>query len=138
MKLVIDASIGLKAMLPEHDSAKALQLRADFRKGIHELLSPDLYLLEAGNAIVTAARSGKIYASEVPIFYAELMGNLRIIDPSTSLLPRAIEIALQSRASVYDATYVVLAERESCNLVTVDEKLLKVLPGFSIVSLASL
>jgi predicted nucleic acid-binding protein len=138
VKLVIDANVGLKAILPEHDSAKASQLFADFRMGVHELLSPDLFLLEAGNTIVMATRSGRITADDLPIFFAGLMGNLPIIFPSTSLFPRAFEIASQCRASVYDATYVALAEREGCRLVTADDKLLKALPGFPLVSLASL
>jgi predicted nucleic acid-binding protein len=138
VKLVIDANIGLKAMLPEHDSAKAIQLRDDFRKGIHDLLAPDLYLLEAGNTLVTSARSGKIPMNDLPVFFAELMANQPIIYPSTSLFPRAYDIASQSRVSVYDATYVALAEREGCDLVTADDKLLKALPGLPIVSLASL
>jgi predicted nucleic acid-binding protein len=125
-------------MLPENDSAKATALLAGFKRGVHELLSPDLYLLETGNIIVMAARTGKIPESDLLVFYAELMGNLPIIYPSASLFPRAYDIACQTRASVYDATYVALAEKEGCDLVTSDEKLIKALPGFPIVSLASL
>jgi predicted nucleic acid-binding protein len=66
------------------------------------------------------------------------MASLPIIYPSTSLFPRAFDIASQTRASVYDALYVALAEREGCDLVTADDKLMKVLAGFPIVSLASL
>lgn len=51
---------------------------------------------------------------------------------------RAYDIAAQTRASNYDATYVALAEREGCNLVTADNKLQKALSGFPIVSLDSL
>jgi predicted nucleic acid-binding protein len=31
MKYVLDASVAVKFVLPEHDSAKALSLEADFR-----------------------------------------------------------------------------------------------------------
>lgn len=78
MKLVIDANIGLSALLTEPDSAKALQLFADFRSGSHELLTPDLYLLEVGNTLVNAARSGKIPQSGLPVLFAELMRTLPI------------------------------------------------------------
>jgi len=37
MKLVLDSNVALKWVLAEPDSAKANQLRADFRNGIHEL-----------------------------------------------------------------------------------------------------
>jgi predicted nucleic acid-binding protein len=60
------------------------------------------------------------------------------IYPAISLFPRAFDIASQTRATVYDALYVALAEREGCELVTADEKLVKLLPGFPLLSLASL
>jgi len=45
------------------------------------------------------------------------------------LTPRALEIAAKSSASVYDCLYVALAERESCELITADDKLVKKLQG---------
>jgi predicted nucleic acid-binding protein len=66
------------------------------------------------------------------------MGNLPIIFQSISLFPRAFDIASQTRASVYDALYVALAEREGCDLATADEKLIKAAPGFPIISLTTL
>ena len=38
---------------------------------------------------------------------------------------RAIEIATKARIAVYDCLYVALAEREGCELITSDEKLIK-------------
>jgi len=137
VKIVIDASVGFKCAVPEDLSLRALQLRDGFQRGIDDLLAPDLFPIEVGNPLVMAARSGRIPDSDLPIFYADMMGNLPIIYPSMSLLPRAYEISSQTRASVYDALYVALAEREGCDLVTADEKLMKALPGYPIVSLAS-
>lgn len=138
MKLVIDANIGWKALVPEPNSDKARKLLDDSRLGVHELLAPDLYPIEIGNILVTAARSGKVRTDDVSGLYADLIGDLPDIYQSISLFPRAFDIASQTRASVYDALYVALAEREGCHLATADEKLIKALPGFPIVSLASL
>jgi predicted nucleic acid-binding protein len=138
VKLVIDANVGWKALVPEQNSDTALKLLDGFRKGMHELLGPDLYPIEIGNILVTAARSGKVKSGDLTAMYAELMASLPIIHQSISLFPRAFDIASQTRASVYDALYVALAEREGCDLVTADDKLVKALPGFPIVSLASL
>jgi predicted nucleic acid-binding protein len=69
---------------------------------------------------------------------ANIGWNLPVIYQSISLFLRAFDIASQTRASVYDALYVALAEREGCQLATADEKLIKALPGFPIVSLTSL
>lgn len=138
MKLVIDANIGLSALLPEPDTAQALQLFADFRTGIHELLTPDLYLLEVGNTLVNAARSGKIPTSGLPVLFAELMRTQPITFPSASLFPRAYAIASSIPVSVYDAVYLALAEREGCLLVTNDAKLANAASKFKTVSLGAL
>jgi predicted nucleic acid-binding protein len=138
VKLVIDANIGLKTLLPEEHSDKALKLLDDFHIGVHELFAPDLYLIEVGNILVTAARSGRVNQNDLPIMYGELMSSLPIIYPSAALFPRAFDLASQYRVSVYDALYVALAEREACDLATADEKLVKALPGFQIVLLSAL
>ena len=43
MKYVIDSSVGVKWVIPEVDSAKALRLCDDYRIGAIELLAPDFY-----------------------------------------------------------------------------------------------
>ena len=43
MKYVIDSSLGVKWVIPEVDSAKALRLCDDYRFGVIELLAPDFY-----------------------------------------------------------------------------------------------
>lgn len=138
MKLVIDASIGVKALLQEHNSSKAWQLCDDFRKGIHQLFAPDLYFLEVGNVLVMAQRSGKITQNDLLLFYGDLIRNQPIIAPSTSLFPRAFDIAARIRVSLYDATYLALAEQESCPLLTEDVKLINAAHGFSTLTLDSL
>jgi predicted nucleic acid-binding protein len=138
VKLVIDANIGLSTLLPEPDTAKALQLAADFRSGIHELLAPNLYLLEVGNTLVQAARSGKIPQGGLPVMFADLIRTLPVIHQSTSLFPRAYAIASAIRVTVYDAVYLALSEREGCPLVSNDVRLANAALGFPIVSLASL
>ena len=138
MKLVIDASIGVKTILQEHNSSKGLQLRDDFRHGIHELFAPDFYFLEIGNVLVIAARNGKIPAKDLTLFYGDLIRHQPIICPSTSLFPRAFQIASQFRVSIYDATYLALSEEEGCPLLTADSGLINAAPGFSFLSLDDL
>ncbi len=40
-------------------------------------------------------------------------------------MPRAIDISSQYRQGAYDCLYVALAERENCELVTADDKLVQ-------------
>ena len=60
MKYVLDSSIALKWALPEPDTAKALQLRADYRNGIYELIAPDFFPIETAHALTRAERQRRI------------------------------------------------------------------------------
>lgn len=60
MKYVLDSSVALKWALPEPDTAEALKLRADYRNGIHDLISPDFFPLETAHALTRAERQRRI------------------------------------------------------------------------------
>jgi predicted nucleic acid-binding protein len=62
------------------------------------------------------------------------------LHPYRPLLPRAVVISSAMRCGVYDCLYVALAEREGCELITADDKLVKNLGAQLpfIVSLASM
>ncbi len=64
MKYVLDASVGLKTVLPEFDSAQAQTLVAEFQQRIHELIAPDTYLVECAHALARAQRKGLIQPSD--------------------------------------------------------------------------
>ncbi len=75
------------------------------------------------------------------LFLADVLTTLPQIHASLpDLVPRAYAIADLTNASVYDSLYVALAERENCELVTADDKLvMKLQPHFSfVVPLSSL
>jgi hypothetical protein len=56
MKYVLDSSVALKWALTEPDSAKAVQLRDNYRNGIHELVAPDVFPIETAHALTRAER----------------------------------------------------------------------------------
>ena len=60
--------------------------------------------------------------------------------PTVPLMDRAIQIATVARIGVYDCLYVALAEREGCDFITADDRLVRALgPTFPfIICLASL
>jgi predicted nucleic acid-binding protein len=140
MKYVLDSNIALKWVLAEPDSLKAIQLRDDFRKAFHELLSPDAFEVEIAHALTRAERQGKIAVGQAGILWADIMLTPPRLAQSGPLVPRAIAISSAMRGGVYDCLYVAFAEREACELATADDKLVKTLkPHFSfIVPLSSL
>lgn len=64
---------------------------------------------------------------------------LPLLYDSLSLLPRAYELSSAFRIGVYDCLYVALAEREGCELITADQRLITNLGlQFPIISLDTL
>lgn len=82
----------------------------------------DLALLETTNAIIKSLRRGKMRGEDADIRIAALR-SLKTLEVRRALdvLPEAIELALSSRLTIYDAAFVALARREMLPLVTLDE-----------------
>ncbi len=124
MRVVLDSCVGLKWFLAEHDSAKALVLRDEFIRGIRELLAPDIYPVEMARSLTRAERRLRITPAEGASHFRSMMATLLDLYPSLPLLPRAYQISSQARIGVYDCLYAALAEREGCELITSDKRLI--------------
>jgi predicted nucleic acid-binding protein len=135
MNYVLDASVALKWVLPEPLSNLAQALRDDFRKTAHVLLAPDVFVAEVGHGLARAERRGIIQSPQGSILLADILSTPPQMFPAyPSLITRAFAIASQWRVGVYDCLYVALAEREQCDLITADDKLVKNLqPQFSFI-----
>ena len=139
MKYVLDSSAALPWVLPEKDSAKAIQLRDDARNGLHELLAPDIFPAEVFNALLKAERTNRINVGEAKPLYTSIAADIPALHPYFPLMPRAGEIASRHRVALYDCLYIALAERESCEVITADRGITSLQSQFSfIVPLSSL
>jgi predicted nucleic acid-binding protein len=124
MKLVIDSSVALKWALAEPNSDKSLAIRDGYLKQIHELLVPDVFPIEVAHALAKAERRNLLAPPLGSEHLSDILAILPPVHPSIPLLPRAYEIASAVRIGVYDCLYVALAERERCEFVTADQKLI--------------
>jgi predicted nucleic acid-binding protein len=138
MMEVLDASIGLKWVLNEAEAGKARTLRDEFRTSLRDFIAPDVFAVECAHALTKGARRGII--QDALTLYGEIMMDSPRLFSSISLMDRAIQIATKARIGVYDCLYVALAEREGCEFITADDRLVRALgPTFPfIISLASL
>lgn len=123
MRYVLDSYVAVKWFLAEPDSDKAVKVLDEFDRCIHELLSPDIFPVEVAHAITKTERRGLITPQEGSQAIADLMVFLPELHPYLPLLPRAYQIASQAKIGLYDCLYIALAERESCELLTADERL---------------
>jgi predicted nucleic acid-binding protein len=120
-KIVLDCSVALKWAVDEPQTDRALQLREDFRNGVHELLAPDIFPVEVGHVFSKMHRQRKITEDEAQAYLAEVMLTPPELHPYALLMPRAYELSLQFHKSLYDCLYVALAEQENCKVVTADK-----------------
>jgi len=125
MIYILDANVGLKWVLPEADSDKALQLRAEFQAGAHDFLAPDVFPVEVAHALTRAEGKGDIPVGDADVHLLIILSTAPRIHPSLAMLRRAVSLASAYRCGVYDCLYVALAESEGCELVTADDKLVK-------------
>jgi predicted nucleic acid-binding protein len=132
--------VAFKWVVPEVDTDKALRLRDDFRNGIHELLAPDFFPVEIAHALTRGERQGRITTAQGSIFLVDVLSTLPQQHSSLALLARGYEVSSRTRIGVYDCIYVALAEREGCQFITADDRLVRTLqPQFPfIVPLSSL
>ena len=127
MKYVLDSCVAFKWSVVESETAEARRLRDDYLRAVVELIAPDVFPLEISHALTRAERQKRITAAESAQFLRDLIRAIPLLYPSFPLLARAHSISSALRVGVYDCLYVAHAEREGCDLVTADVKLLRTL-----------
>lgn len=120
---VVDASVATKWYLPEADTDASLVLRERHVNGDIRLVSPDLIVYEVANALRYHPRAGMDRLAEhIGDLFALDIG----LDPTseTSMIA-AIHSAFRLGLSIYDASYISLAERLDTVVYTADESMLR-------------
>ena len=115
--IVADASVVVQALVggPGGGAARARLRRA-------EIAVPDILDVEVASALRGLWLAGRLDDAGVSRALADLRELAVTRYASTTLVGRAL--ALRANLSVYDATYVALAEALGCPLVTLDRGLL--------------
>jgi predicted nucleic acid-binding protein len=123
-RVVVDASVAVKWVLPENDSDQADRFLTNAIDRSVRFLAPDTYMAEVANALwVRAARRHDISAEHARLGIRSLLGTVETLVSSRALAPRALELSLAFGQPVHDCLYVALALAESCTLVTADRRL---------------
>jgi predicted nucleic acid-binding protein len=129
VNLVIDASVLVKAFVPENGSEEAGSLLARAEAAEVDLIAPELIYPETANILWKKVRRNELTTEEAREI-AEAVLTVPIREESaSSLLLLALDIALTCGITAYDAQYVALAETFDCQLVTADHKLVASLEG---------
>ncbi len=125
MKIVLDASIGVKWFRYENESNTGLAnklLQQQFQNEI-EIIVPDLFFFEIINTLLS-----KKYLNVDDIYSASeslhLM-NMKVIFPNKKIIDTSINIADRTKLTFYDSLYISVAISEQALLLTEDKEILK-------------
>ena len=120
---VVDASVAVRWYLPEADTEAAIGLRNRHVRGDVRLVAPDLMVYEVANALRSHPHVG---SDRLAQHIGDLFGLELGIDPmSETAMTAAVHTAFRLGLSVYDASYIPLAERLDTVVYTADETLLR-------------
>lgn len=117
--LVIDASIAVKWFVPESDSKEALEIRDAHVNEEISIIAPDLITYEVANALRyrSSLTNENLKTSIESLFGLEL----DLIAPSSNSVSRTALLARRFGITIYDATYLTLAQDLDCELLTTDK-----------------
>ena len=122
MSFVLDASVAACWAFDDEDhpvAALALErIRAD------EAIAPSLWWFEVRNTLIVNERRGRLSEADTAIFLREL-SRFGVMLDRTPQEPAILTFARQHRLTVYDASYLELAQREAIPLATLDNHLRK-------------
>jgi len=122
---VVDASVIIKWYVPEGDYEAARAMRT----AETALAAPDLLFAETANIIWKLVRRGEMTSSRGIEIIDEIVTAPFITVSNQSLAQDALDLAIATGLSAYDASYVALAIRIDKILITADEKLVRKLTG---------
>jgi predicted nucleic acid-binding protein len=114
LSVVVDASVALKWVFDEPDSAAAVALRNE------ELIAPALWLAEAANALWRRAQRGEIAVGEAVEWLSDLRKAPIPSLPIEPHLEQALQLAIEIGHPIYDCLYLALALRHQTHVVTAD------------------
>jgi predicted nucleic acid-binding protein len=127
VNLVIDASVIIKAYIPEILSDRAEEVISRVAAGELELLAPDLLYPETGNILWKKARLNELTPTEADEIAAAIIALPVRIEPSRPVVQLALSIAALCGITVYDAMYVAVARIYETSMITADKRLVDAL-----------
>lgn len=122
MSIVVDASVIARALSPSAEgSAEAQRTLSEIMADGHELLAPDLLSYEIGNVLRRAHGTPETRLAALERAHSIV----QLVRPSPAAREAALEEAVASKLSFYDASYVALAREGSWPLWTEDQEILR-------------
>jgi predicted nucleic acid-binding protein len=123
-RAVVDASVILKWYIPdEAHEEQALALLQQCTTRELEILAPSLLTYELMNGLVIACRRVRLDQNTISLSFSGFMSlGIRFYEVSF-FADKVLHYCRLYGRSVYDSSYLALAEQEGVDLITADERL---------------
>jgi len=126
---VLDTSVVVKWFLEEEGTDRADFLLQQIVEGMTRAVVPSSLFSELANVFWVHRRDG-LTEAEAQAFWGELVHlPLDTIEVSHQLLFETLAFSFREQVSPYDATFVVLARKLECDLITADGVLWRKIQG---------
>lgn len=122
--LIIDTSVIIKWLLPDEDDLIALQIKQDFDENKLTIIIPHLTYYEIGNVLKTAIKRERISEYSAKKLYNAFIDLKFTVYATKKIFTLALSKSIDFDISVYDASYIALAEYLQIPFLTTDKKLL--------------
>lgn len=124
---VVDASVIAKWILPgEPFQTKAIKLKEDHVLGIAELNAPSLIMQEVANALWKATKLKRISLTDAKEALKALSDlRIKLHQSDWAQTSEELSLAYNLNLTIYDATYISIADKMKIPLITADQKLYK-------------
>jgi predicted nucleic acid-binding protein len=131
--IVVDASVIVKLAKKEEGTDRAILLKENHIKGKEKIAVPTLLFYEVANALLYAKELKEKEISEFLEILYEL--DFEIIELSVKDIIKAAILGKQKDITVYDASYLILAQKLNANFITADLKLFRKIKDLNFVKL---
>jgi len=129
-RCVLDTSVAIKwfSEYDEDDLDKAIKLRREIFEGNYFVVVPDLLFYELANALRYNPHLSPHDVAHAVQSVIDMGFDIKTIEPT--VVERAIDLAFKYNITVYDASFLSLAQTENRLLITADYKLAGRVKGF--------
>ena len=121
--VVVDSSVVIKWFVVEPYSDEAHKILDGYKAGEINLLAPDLINAEVGNIVWKKHRIQDLSIEDAQEIIDTFKTITMTLTSSADLLEGAYNLAVIHERTVYDMMYIALANRENCQFVTADERM---------------
>lgn len=130
-EVIVDASVVVKWFVEEEYSREARLMRDAYANRLIDIAAPSLLPYEVLNALKYSGAFGEEELKEVAKTLEDFQ--LTLYNLEGKLAEKSVELAMRKGITIYDASYVALAQILNTELYTADEKLIRKVRGLNII-----